>query len=94
MEVLRGDAVGELVQVRLPDVRPAGSLEPLNGFGRPGRNVIAEYGRPVGRPDSGRVEEILDGEPAARRRTTQLRYPDAVQLLEPTAQEADHESQR
>jgi hypothetical protein len=94
MEVLRGDAVGELVQVRLPDVRPSGALEKLNCFGRPDRNVVAEDGRPVRGPDPGRVEEILDGETTARRRTAQLRYPDAVQVLEPTAQEADHESQR
>jgi hypothetical protein len=63
VEVLGGDAVGELVQVRLADVRIAGRLEQPHRVRRLGRHVIREDGRAVGRADTGRVEEILDREP-------------------------------
>jgi len=65
VEVLRGDAVGELVQVRLPDVRPAGCLERGDGGRSYVGRVVGEDRRAVGRARAGRVEEILDGEPPA-----------------------------
>ncbi len=66
--VLRGDAVGELVQVRLADVRVSGRLEPPHRLGRLRRHVVGEHGRAVRRPHARRVEEVLDREPDARRR--------------------------
>ncbi len=83
VEVLRRDAVGELVQVRLADVRPPGALESQHGLGRPFRHVLGEHRRAVGRADAGRVEEILDGEPPARRA-----------VGEPGDEDALYESQR
>jgi hypothetical protein len=40
--------------------------------------VVAEDGGAVRRADAGGVEEILDREPAARRRVGEPRDPDAV----------------
>jgi hypothetical protein len=62
MLVLRGDAVGELVQVRLADDRIACSLEASDRRGGPVRNMLREDRRAVGRPEACRVEEILDAE--------------------------------
>jgi hypothetical protein len=63
MRVLRGDAVGELVQVRLADERVTRLLEAANGLGGPRRDVLAKDRRAVRRRQSGGVEEILDREP-------------------------------
>ena len=60
--VLRGDPVGELVQVGLPDDRVAPGLEARDGGCRPRGDVLGEDRRPVGRPEAGRVEEVLDAE--------------------------------
>jgi hypothetical protein len=62
MRVLRGDAIGELVQVRLADVREARRLEPRDGLRRTDRDVVGEDRRAVRRRQPGRVEQILDGE--------------------------------
>jgi hypothetical protein len=67
VRVLRGDAVGELVQVRLADVRVAGGLEPDDGLGGAVGDVVGEDDRPVGRDEPGRVEEVLDREPDSER---------------------------
>jgi hypothetical protein len=62
MRVLGGDAVGELVQVRLPGDGIAGGLERRDrGRGLLG-NVVAEDQRPVGRRQPCGVEEVLDAE--------------------------------
>ncbi len=60
--VLGGDPVGELVQVGLPDDRVAPGLEARDGGCRPRGDVLGEDRRPVGRPEAGRVEEVLDAE--------------------------------
>ncbi len=66
VQVLRGDAVGELVQVRLPRRAPARRFEQLHrSRGRHG-HVVGEDRRAVRRPDAGGVEQILDGESAGR----------------------------
>jgi hypothetical protein len=79
VEVLRRDAVRELVQVRLPDIDPARRLEPLDRLGARLRDMRVEDRRAVRRPDPGRIEEILDGEPpTGRRGTVELRDPDRV----------------
>jgi hypothetical protein len=62
MRVLAGDAVGELVQVRLPDVRPTRLLQPPYGFGRLSGDVVDEQDRPVRRNQARGVEEVLDAE--------------------------------
>jgi hypothetical protein len=62
MLVLRGGAVGELVQVGLAHVRVPGRLEPPHRLGGLARDVLGEQDRPVGRDEPGRVEEILDRE--------------------------------
>ncbi len=73
--VLGGRPVGELVQVRLADVRVAGRLEPLHGLGRLGRDVLGEDRRAVGRRQAGGVEEVLDRErdPLGRARSGRAR---------------------
>ena len=77
MRVLRGDAVGELVEVRLADVRVAGALEADDCLGAPVGDVVGEEDRPVGRRQPGGVEEILDGErDAVRRHRRRARQPD------------------
>ena len=63
VRVLGGDAVGELVQVRLADVHVAGALEAHDRLGAPLGHVVGEEDRPVGRGQPGGVEEILDREP-------------------------------
>ena len=68
VEVLRRDAVGELVQVRLADVRVPRMLEPEHRLGAAIGHVLGEDRRPVGRTDARRVEEILDREPNPGRR--------------------------
>jgi hypothetical protein len=50
------------VQVRLADVGVAGVLEPPDGRRGPGRNVLGEQDRAVGRDEAGGVEQVLDGE--------------------------------
>jgi hypothetical protein len=60
--VLGGDPVGELVQVGLPDDRVAPGLEARDGGCRPLGDVLGEDRRPIGRPEAGRVEEVLDAE--------------------------------
>ena len=66
VRVLGGRAVGELVQVRLADVRVARLFEqPHGGRGRR-RHVPGEDGGAVGRLQPGRVEQILDRQPYAR----------------------------
>jgi hypothetical protein len=60
--VLRGDPVGELVEVRLADDRVAGRLQPADGARRLRGDVVAEDRRPVRRPDARRVEEVLDAQ--------------------------------
>ena len=79
VEILRGDAVGELVQVRLANVCVAGLLEQPHGRSRLGRDVIGEHGRPIRRPHPGRVEQILHSEPDPTRGRLELRDEDAVQ---------------
>jgi hypothetical protein len=66
--VLRRDPVGELVEVRLPDVDVAGAFQTDDSLGRAGRNVVGEDRRAVGRRQTGCVEEILDRERDALRR--------------------------
>ena len=70
VRVLRGRPVGELVQVRLADVRVAGRLEPPHRLGGLRRDVLGEDRRAVRRRQAGGVEEVLDGErdPARRAR--------------------------
>jgi hypothetical protein len=63
VEVLRGDAVGELVEVRLPGVRPSCAFEEVDGGRAQDGDVVREHGRAVRRPHAGGVEEVLDGEP-------------------------------
>ncbi len=63
VRVLGRRPVGELVQVRLPVHVPACVLEQRNRGGRPLRHVPGEERRPVGRLQSGRVEQVLDREP-------------------------------
>jgi hypothetical protein len=77
VEVLRGDAVGELVQVRLARDRPAGGFERRHGGGGRSRHVVREDGRAVGRADACSVEEVLDGERPARS-GVELGDPNAV----------------
>jgi hypothetical protein len=60
--VLRGRAEGELVQVRLADVRVARRLEPPYRLGRLARDMLGEQDRAVGRDEPGRVEQVLDRE--------------------------------
>jgi hypothetical protein len=66
VRVLGGDAVRELVQVRLADVAVPGGLEPEDGLGAPLGKVVGEDDRPVGRDQARGVEEVLDGEPDPR----------------------------
>jgi hypothetical protein len=56
MRVLRGDAVGELVQVRLADDGVVGRLKASDGLGGSFRNVVAEDRGAVGRRQPGGVE--------------------------------------
>jgi hypothetical protein len=65
VQVLRGDAVGELVEICLADVRPAGALKEIHGGCIQVRDVVCEHRRAVRRPDARGVEEVLDGEPRA-----------------------------
>jgi hypothetical protein len=76
--VLRGDAPGELVQVRLAHVHVARRLEPCNRRRRLRRHVVAEDRRAVGGAYAGGVEEILHRQchPGACR--LQLGYEDAL----------------
>jgi hypothetical protein len=60
--VLRGRSEGELVQVRLADVRVTRRLEPAHDLGALGGHVLGEEDRAVGRDEAGRVEEVLDRE--------------------------------
>jgi hypothetical protein len=60
--VLGGRAVGELVQVRLADVRVAGGLQTPDGLGGLSRYVLGEQDRAVGRDEVGGVEEVLNSE--------------------------------
>jgi hypothetical protein len=62
VRILGRDAVGELVQVRLADVRVARALEPRDGLGRCSGDVVGEQDRPVRRRQAGGVEEVLDGQ--------------------------------
>ncbi len=66
--VLRGDAVGELVEVGLSDVRVAGALQANDDLGAPVWDVIGEEDRPVSRRQAGGVEEVLDRNRDAIRR--------------------------
>ena len=61
--VLRRDPVGELVQVRLADVRIAGRLGEEDGCCTRGRDVFSEDRRAVRRRQACSVEQILDREP-------------------------------
>ncbi len=65
--VHRGDPVGELVQVRLPDVCVAGRFEPGDRLGRLLRHVVGVDDRAVRGREAGRVEDVLDGEAHAVR---------------------------
>jgi hypothetical protein len=78
VRVLGGDAVRELVQVRLADVRVAGTLEAYDGFGRGRRDVFREDRRPVRRRHARRVEQVLDCEPDSVGRRLGLREEDPV----------------
>jgi hypothetical protein len=62
MRVLRRRAVGELVQVGLPDVRVAGLLKEDDDLGAPRRDVVDEDRRAVGGGQARGIEEIFDGE--------------------------------
>ena len=65
VRVLRRDAVRELVQIRLADVRvPAGLCE-VHGFRGGGRHVFGEHRRAVRRRQPCRVEQVLDPKPDA-----------------------------
>ena len=61
--VLRRDPVGELVQVRLADVRIAGRFGKEDGCRSRGRVVLREDRRAVRRRQACSVEQILDREP-------------------------------
>ncbi len=73
VRVLRGRAVGELVQVRLPDVDPAGRLGATHGLRARGRHVVGEEDGAIGRDELSRVEQVLDGEPPPGRGLIHLR---------------------
>jgi hypothetical protein len=60
MRVLRGDAAGDLVQVRLADDGIAGCLEASYYLGGSFRDVVAEDRGAVGRRQPGGVEQVLD----------------------------------
>jgi hypothetical protein len=60
--VLGGRPEGELVQVRLADVRVSGRLEPPNRLRRLTGDVVGEQDRAVGRDEARRVEQVLDRE--------------------------------
>jgi hypothetical protein len=60
--VLRGDAVGELVQVRLADDGVAGRLEARDGLGGLFRDMVTEDRGAVSRPQPGGVEQVLDAQ--------------------------------
>ena len=62
VRVVRGDAVGELVQVRLAHDRVARRLELRHARRRTLRHVVAVDRRPVGRDEPRRVDQVLDGE--------------------------------
>ena len=66
--VLRRDPVGELVQVRLADVRVAGRFGKEDGCCTLSRDVLREDRRAVRRRQACGVEQILDREPGPRRR--------------------------
>ena len=79
VRILGRGPVGELVQVRLADVRVARALEPDDGLGRCNRDVLGEQDRPVRRRQAGGVEEVLDGQPkTCRRRRVGQGEEDAV----------------
>src|SRR5207249_6024972 len=76
---LRGDAVGELVQIRLADVGIARRLEPLDRGCRLRGNVIDEDRRAVRRREPRRVEQILDGQRDAGARRLRARQKDPIE---------------
>ena len=82
VRVLRRHAVGELVQVRLADVRVARGLEAPHGLRGDGRDVVDEERRPVRRPQAGRVEEVLDRKRDPRRRLLDERDEDPVRRVD------------
>jgi hypothetical protein len=76
VRVLGRDAVGELVQVRLADDGVARGLERRDRRCSLCRDVLGEDRGAVGRPQPGRVEEVLDREPDALGRRLDLGDPD------------------
>jgi hypothetical protein len=71
------------VEVRLADVDVAASFEPRDRLGGPGRDVIGEDGRAVGRRQPSGVEQILDRERnACRRQRLRPGEEDAVGIYE------------
>jgi hypothetical protein len=62
VRVVRGDPVGELVEVRLPDDGVPGLLEPRDRGGGLRGYVVAKDGGSVGRYQPRCVEEVLDAE--------------------------------
>jgi hypothetical protein len=83
--VLRGRAVGELVQVRLADVRVTGRLEAAHRLGGLRRHVLGEQDRAVGRHQAGRVEEILDRERDSLAASLRAGEEDPLGLAQKTA---------
>ena len=68
VRVLRGDAVRELVQVRLAGDSVAGSLDAQDCVGAARRHVVCEEDRAVRRDEPRGVEQVLDRDGRARRR--------------------------
>ena len=80
MGVLARRPPGELVQVRLADHDRTGLLEQGDRLRRAGRDMVSEDRRPVSRPHSRCVEEVLDEHRNARQRPGHagLRPPDRL----------------
>ena len=82
--VLRRDPVGELVQVRLADVRIAGRFGKEDGCCTLSRDVLHEDRRAVRRRQACSVEQILDREPRALAGSGGSRKEDAAGRHRPT----------
>ncbi len=83
VRVVRGDPVGELVEVRLSDDPVARLLEPGDRARRSLGDVLPEDRRAVGRHEPGRVDQVLDGERAAAGRLLRGREERPVGVRQP-----------
>jgi hypothetical protein len=85
VRVLGGDAVGELVQVRLADDAVAGGFEPADSLRGAIRDVVGEEDRAVRRREAGGVEQVLYGQRDAGRRRLRPREEDPLELAQSSA---------